>query len=38
MHGIKDVRILSANALDIVGNDPEAIINDAISRIDRILG
>ena len=38
MHGIKDVRILSANALDIVGNDPEAIINDAISRINRILG
>ncbi|MBR3409359.1 MAG: NAD(P)H-dependent oxidoreductase [Candidatus Methanomethylophilaceae archaeon] len=37
MHGIGDVRIISANALDIVGNDPEAIIDDAISRIDRIL-
>ncbi len=38
MHGIKDVRILSANALDIAGNDPEAIIEDAISRIGGILG
>ena len=37
MHGIKDVRILSANALDIVGNDPEAIVKDAISRIDELL-
>ncbi|MBO4798299.1 MAG: NAD(P)H-dependent oxidoreductase [Candidatus Methanomethylophilaceae archaeon] len=38
MHGIKDVRILSANALDIAGNDPEAIIEDAISRIGGVLG
>ncbi|MBE6521337.1 MAG: hypothetical protein E7Z68_09645 [Thermoplasmata archaeon] len=37
MHGIEDVRILSANALDIVGNDPEAIIDDATSRIDGTL-
>jgi len=37
MHGIEDVRILSANALDIVGNDPEAIIDDATSRIDGVL-
>ena len=37
MHGIEDVRILSANALDIVGNDPEAIIDDATSRIDGAL-
>lgn len=37
MHGIEDVRILSANALDIVGNDPEAMIDDATSRIDGAL-
>ncbi|MBR7006060.1 MAG: NAD(P)H-dependent oxidoreductase, partial [Candidatus Methanomethylophilaceae archaeon] len=37
MHGIEDVRILSANALDIVGNDPEAIMKDAISKIDGLL-
>ena len=37
MHGIEDVRILSANALDIVGNDSEAIIDDATSRIDGAL-
>lgn len=37
MHGIEDVRILSANALDIVGNDPEAMIDDATSRIDGTL-
>ena len=37
MHGIEDVRILSANALDIVGNDPEAMIDDATSRIDGVL-
>ena len=37
MHGIKDVRILGANALDIIGNDPEAIVKDAISKIDGIL-
>ena len=30
MHGIKDVRILSASALDIVGNDSGAIVEDAI--------
>jgi FMN-dependent NADH-azoreductase len=37
MHGAKDVRVLSANALDIVGNDPESILNDAISRINGLL-
>ena len=37
MHRIEDVRILSANALDIVGNDPEAIMKDAISKIDGLL-
>ena len=37
MHGVKDVSILSAGALDIVGNDPEAIVKDAISRIDGLL-
>ncbi len=37
MHGAKDVKILGANALDIIGNDPESILNDAISRIDGLL-
>ncbi len=37
MHGISDVRILSAKALDIVGNDPEAILGEAMSRIDSVV-
>ena len=35
--GITDIRVLSANALDIVGNDVEAILQDAISRIQDII-
>lgn len=38
MHGIKDVRILSANALDIVGNDPESILEKSVSGIDSVIG
>lgn len=37
MHGVRDIRILSANALDIVGNDPEKIVESAISRISDII-
>ena len=35
--GITDIRVLSANALDIVGNNVEAILQDAISRIPDII-
>ena len=37
MHGIKDIRILSADSLDIVGNDPDKIVRKAISKISSIL-
>ena len=38
MHGVRDIRILSASALDIAGNDSEAIVSDAIDRIGSIIG
>ena len=37
MHGVKDIRILSASALDIVGNDPEAIVAEALSRVNSLV-
>ena len=36
--GATDVRILSASGLDIVGNDVEAIMDEALSRIPEVVG
>lgn len=37
MYGIEDMRVLSASSLDIVGNDVDAILSDAVSRIPGII-
>lgn len=37
MYGIEDMRVLSASSLDIVGNDVDAILSEAVSHIPEVI-